>query len=1172
MCDDLKVKCISTLKWQFATVCGKAFHIDETMECSACEDVKPSYYDQETSAFYCENDKPASAEKVVFTCSEGHPLIRVKKDSTRRPHFRHEHRADMQDNHTTKWHLDWQSMFTDCRIEYHLPMLPGQIKPRWADIYIESIKQTVEIQYSPPNDSMEERSRDHELHFGKMPVWVVFCDATVEDGIMTFRSPDTWQVKEFTFSDFVYYDVDGRIYKVNPRDIRDGQVRVNPSKNQQLFVDAIKGGRDLWAEEESLPQFSVEILQQGAGSGKTYGLMQRIPLDFAEKYSTIIFLTKQHSAKEVMFAEFKKQHHQVKSGLVVDSITPLQKKYVVKCRVGLKLLTVVFATVDSFMFAIATESKGFDLIHGWVDCVCEGKVKLSSTGIGRFAGESTQFGPKTMIVGDEFQDLHQDYGKAFLNFVEKHNTNICAVGDRLQSLTFEKSALTFMQDHATVKTVAQNVVRRFGHPQLIDFVNDLVDFGNRDLPKMSVEEPKLYENPLMFLVLEDEIDRSETTVRVGQIMKYYKQEVDENGRSPEDFLIVSPFISNNPVMLDLWIAINDFWEIRRELCSRPRFKYAIQHESNEGSSINLTMSDRATRMVSIHSSKGDGRPVVFLVGLDHTSLLRYSLIPTSIVYDSLLHVAVTRQKERLYVCMTGRKDTLTDKIRDWGAKHNLSIDRKPIYKPISRYISSNKMLSNFCQNMGEEFKQHIMDAVPQPDFIENGTPEIIDMRYHAIRFGSMAMNVYIECLNSLFRRRRMEQKQIEPQSAVQKVKVEPLIVIFWNLSKLKIKEVKNNLEYKAVLRENKQLAAKRNPIHKDSGDGRFIPLLVLNPRDASDLIIQHCNTIKDTIKQVQCIIAEAGMKHMPHLNALQCVILHYMIEVVDKNVYSDLNIHSVYEVVDLLSKRDTLLACHFNELDTIGPKLRSFVTHHPNAKWSYHNPVFSQTDQINLFCKEHYFVAECEPAPAAELETPAEVASVETDVLPVKPEPTVQYIFYLKPTFSQLSYHQTVFLSLVDAAITRFLNGKNAVSVVASFTHEGLYEIDWNKCLTDSDWETLRPMVEKSAVNYLTSNFDLLHDKLMELNEKYSKAKRETDENDTAETQAAFDEACEAKDEFTKNHNANDIEAKYKNVPDFVYKAIIKFFRNPTKPTSKEVFIQQLTLQAKDVCHKLFTL
>ena len=394
------------------------------------------------------------------------------------------------------------------------------------------------------------------------------------------------------------------------------------------------------------------------------------------------------------------------------------------------------------------------------------------------------------------------------------------------------------------------------------------------------------------------------------------------------------------------------------------------------------------------------------------------------------------------------------------------------------------------------------------------------------------------------------------------------MAIFGNLSKVKIKDVKNNFEYKAVLRENKKIADKHNPINKDGGDGRSIPLLKLNPRDASDLITQHYKTIKDTIKQVQDIIAEAGWQYMPDLNSLQCVILHYMIEVVDKNVYSDLTIYSVYEVVDLLSKPDTQLACHFNKLNTIGPKMREFVSKHPNAKWAYHTPVFTHQDQINLFCKEHYFVAECEPTFAAELETPSEVATVETDVLLVKPKPAVQYILYLKPTFSQLSYHQTVFSSLLDAVITRVLNRKNAVSVIVSFTHQGLYEIDWNKCLTESDWDTLRPMVEKSAVNYLTSNFDLLHDKLIELYDKSSKAKRQAEEDDNDETQAAWDEAEAANYEFTKNHNSTDTEAKYKNVPDFIYKAIIKFFR---KPTSKEVFIQQLTLESKDVCRKTFT-
>ena len=124
-------KCVSTLDWQFATVFGQTVHVDAAMLCSACEEAKPNYYDRATAAFYCENDKPASAEEAVFKCTEGHALTRVRPD-TRRPHFRHD-KCDVEDIKMSQWHLDWQSQFTDCRIEYPFPLVDGQVKPRRAD-------------------------------------------------------------------------------------------------------------------------------------------------------------------------------------------------------------------------------------------------------------------------------------------------------------------------------------------------------------------------------------------------------------------------------------------------------------------------------------------------------------------------------------------------------------------------------------------------------------------------------------------------------------------------------------------------------------------------------------------------------------------------------------------------------------------------------------------------------------------------------------------------------------------------------------------------------------------------------------------------------------------------------------------------------------------------------
>lgn len=74
-------------------------------------------------------------------------------------------------------------------------------------------------------------------------------------------------------------------------------------------------------------------------------------------------------------------------------------------------------------------------------------------------------------------------------------------------------------------------------------------------------------------------------------------------------------------------------------------RYAIFHKSEEGTSINLDESNDATRIVSIYTSKGDGRPIVFIIGLSEQALIRFSGEANNLVYDSLIHVAITRMKK-----------------------------------------------------------------------------------------------------------------------------------------------------------------------------------------------------------------------------------------------------------------------------------------------------------------------------------------------------------------------------------------------------------------------------------------------------------------------------------------------------------------------------------------------
>ena len=128
-------------------------------------------------------------------------------------------------------------------------------------------------------------------------------------------------------------------------------------------------------------------------------------------------------------------------------------------------------------------------------------------------------------------------------------------------------------------------------------------------------------------------------------MEYYDKEVKNYNYKPNDFLIVTPFVSKNPLVNALDTAINLYWTNKN---NENNFKrYSIFHKSEEGSSINLSDSENTTRIVSIHTSKGDGRNVVFVIGLDEKSLIKYSNESNNLIYDSLIHVALTRMKKKI---------------------------------------------------------------------------------------------------------------------------------------------------------------------------------------------------------------------------------------------------------------------------------------------------------------------------------------------------------------------------------------------------------------------------------------------------------------------------------------------------------------------------------------------
>jgi superfamily I DNA/RNA helicase len=92
-------------------------------------------------------------------------------------------------------------------------------------------------------------------------------------------------------------------------------------------------------------------------------------------------------------------------------------------------------------------------------------------------------------------------------------------------------------------------------------------------------------------------------------------------------------------------------------------KHIYLHRSVEGQTINLKESENATRILSIHTSKGNGCEVVFLLGCTEQALRVFSKQTGNLVYDSLLHVAITRQKKSLYIGVDNDYDDIYRRIK-----------------------------------------------------------------------------------------------------------------------------------------------------------------------------------------------------------------------------------------------------------------------------------------------------------------------------------------------------------------------------------------------------------------------------------------------------------------------------------------------------------------------------
>jgi hypothetical protein len=982
----------------------------------------------------------------------------------------------------TEWHREWQSNFPDTHIEIDFKHNVNQVKNRRADIVIPKYKRIIEIQHSKiESGEVSERNKDYAAH-GHTVTWVIDGQKCIKVKsldkrlVLEFQSP-YWLYQSFLSCEEVFYDIDGFIYKVNPSLVKSFQIDVGAPVPKGEFIESLKGGTNPWVTDEP-PQCFLYLKQQGAGSGKTYGMMQMLNNDpEISNYKYIALITKQHSAVKVMLQEFDDQYYGTGSHKekLLTNLDRLEKevsnsgkqhirKYT-NTRTGTECIA-IFGTVDSFTYALTDgeSSKNVsDKFAGILQLIRDGTIKTAYAGRMKYAGVNPILNKEMLIMIDETQDLTESYGDAFLQVVRSKYANLCVVGDSLQSLSFKDNTLTYLHraealHMKVIKEEKANLVRRFSDPTLVKFVNDLIPFEKYNLPTMTpakicVADPAtltVFQAKTVYANVSEcneELQRS-----VAEVLALFENEVTTNNRVPEDFLIVTPFTKKNPLMEALQIAINAFWKdimekgdyIERVKGVHPHWKdidtkvyrrYAIFHKSEDGCSIDTNESIHSTRMVSIHSSKGDGRKVVFVIGLTESALQLFSQVSNNLVYDSLLHVAITRQKERLYFRLEANNDDIHRRIKK--SETDIAVSSTD-FDVLKKTIKMSKVIEKIVQD-GPCFESLFIDLISKADAVlpEETTNKklIIDMGNHIIRYGSMFINIIIHCCNHAH--------------AVPSDTKKQFLAMLHTIKNAEIHPVTGWREYYRVLQNNKKKG--------ENTSTKYIPVLEFPSRHKQDYA-EYYKIILATMERVRSELNSLGKKPINYICPFESVILYYMLECTKKGVYQCITISDLYNIIDVYSKvfdpsaqghdvchckkyfprltspltdlekeyREYLCA-HYDRLAHVNRLLDAFDKKYPAINWLYLHPiVIDRAKQFSL-TKEKSMIGYDESR---------------------------VYNVYIKPQFTELNFNEFLLESLLDTYILcnetdsnnviKFGN-KPVVSYVISLNKEEIYEINWTE-------------------------------------------------------------------------------------------------------------------------------
>lgn len=529
-----------------------------------------------------------------------------------------------------EWHKRMQDLFPNDWLEKY-----SSNRNNRADVLNEEHKLVLEVQNSYCQNCEEKTNAWKDN--GYNVIWLfngkhAEVDPCLDLAMCQMIITITKKISELVV--FIYVD-DDHVYPIQTCSFKKYTSKVTPI-SINLFVSKFIDGtiQDIVPNVEKI---KVSIRQDPPGSGKTFS-MTRKAIDNTE-YKTVVILCQHHSPNAVI-----KRQIQQHTGWECEEYN---KAFKFKKNERIILI----ATMDSLMHTLSQGKceNSRDQFSAKAKYISNNGCSLSPLGNCTLKDETIRFCCKTWVIVDEATKTPSaEYMPALHKLITETGSDLHICGDVLQSTNESENLMKNCKTYFTDFDFEEgNEVRRFG-------------VAGTDLLNHSIPYEKLpVERPVPHPDAPTDTDIFCHKYDVNIFLHYLKNDIDELDLKPNDIMVIC-VPTYDEKFLDLHEKINNLFCVDETQSGWN----AYLHKSEEGKPVDLSLSDDAVRMVSIHTSQGDGRKLVYVVGISHYNIEKYVRDDPdhNIKYWSFVNVALSRMERRMRIFID-KFDSLTEKFK-----------------------------------------------------------------------------------------------------------------------------------------------------------------------------------------------------------------------------------------------------------------------------------------------------------------------------------------------------------------------------------------------------------------------------------------------------------------------------------------------------------------------------